>query len=272
MPEDLLMMPAPFRVWGEGNPRPMVALHCTLAHAGAWSGLAKLMPGVELTAFDQPGHGKAENWDGTEDLQGLTTRLAIGFAERVGGGEPVDLMGHSFGGTVCLRVALERPDLVRSLILVEPVLFAAARASGDPAFAPFLSGHTAFEDEVRAGRREAGARLFHAAWGGETGFDDLPAPQRDYILDRIHFIVAQGPALREDSGGLLRYMGLESLGVPVLLVEGGDSPPVIGAIMTELARRLPDATRHVVPGAGHMLPISHPQAVAAAIEAHLARS
>jgi pimeloyl-ACP methyl ester carboxylesterase len=271
MPEDMLMMPAPFRVWGAGSARPVVALHCTLAHAGAWSGLAKLLPGVELTAFDQPGHGKADDWDGNEDLQGLATRLAIEFAERVGGGAPVDLMGHSFGGTVCLRVALERPDLVRSLVLVEPVLFAAARAAGDPAFAPFLAGHTAFEDEVRAGRREAGARLFHAAWGGEAGFDDLPEAQRQYILDRIHFIVAQGPSLRDDSGALLRYMGLESLGLPVLLVEGGESPPVIGAIMDELGRRLPDTTRLVVPGAGHMVPITHPQAVAEAILAHLDR-
>ncbi len=272
MPEDMVVMPAPYRVWGEGNARPVVALHCTLAHAGAWSALAKHLPEVELTAFDQPGHGKAEPWDGQEDLQGLATRLAIGFAERAGGGAPVDLIGHSFGGTVCLRVALERPDLVRSLVLVEPVLFAAARAAGDPAFAAFAAGHDAFEDEVRSGRREAGARMFHSAWGGDTGFDDMPEAQREYLLDRIHFIVAQGPALRDDSGGLLRYMGLESLGMPVLLVEGGDSPPVIGAIMGELARRLPDAARLVVPGAGHMVPITHPQAVADAIRVHLERS
>lgn len=272
MPEDLMTMPAPYRVWGEGNARRMLALHCTLAHAGAWSALARALPGVELTAFDQPGHGRAADWDGREDVQGLTTRLAIDFAEQVGGGAPLDLMGHSFGGTVCLRLALERPDLVRSLVLVEPVLFAAARAAGAAAFAPFLAGHTAFEDAVRAGRREEGARMFHAVWGGATGFDDLAEAQRAYMLERIHFIVAQGPSLREDTGGLLRYMGLESLGVPVLLVEGGESPPVIDAIMTELARRLPDATRLVVPGAGHMVPITHPGPVAAAIQAHLARA
>lgn len=83
--------------------------------------------------------------------------------------------------------------------------------------------------------------------------------------------MAQGPALKDDSGGLLACLRLESVGVPVLLIEGADSPAVIGAIHTELARRLPQVTRLSVPGAGHMVPITHPQTVAAAIAAHLAR-
>ena len=64
-------------------------------------------------------------------------------------------------------------------------------------------------------------------------------------------------------------MALESLGVPVLLVDGDQSPPIIDAIQTELARRLPMVSRAVVPGAGHMLPLSHPQALARLVAAHL---
>lgn len=272
MPEDLQPVAAPFRVWEKGGARPVVALHCSLAHAGAWSGLVDHLSGVTVTALDQPGHGRAADWDGAVDLHGLTTRQSIAMLDTVGGGKPVDMLGHSFGATVALRIALERPDLVRSLVLIEPPLFAAARASGSPAFDPFRLDHLGVARAVADGRRKDAAAMFHGHWGNGATFADLPARQQQYMIDRIHFIAAQNGFLLDDSAGLLGYMGLESIGIPVLLVEGGASLPIVGAIQDELARRLPRVTRVVVPGAGHMVPITHPAEVAVQVLAHLARS
>ena len=260
----------PHRSWSLGGTRPVLALHCSLAHAGAWSGLAGFLTGVTLTATDQPGHGRAADWLPGTDLHGLATAQTIAMAERPGG--PVDLIGHSFGGTVALRLVLERPELVRSLTLIEPVLFAAARSAGDPAYAPFLTGHRAFAALVQGGRMAEAAALFHNHWGSGAALADLPERARRYMVDRIHLIVAQNPVLEEDAAGLLRAGAMESIAVPVLLVEGAKSPPVIAAIQTELARRLPQVTRLSVPGAGHMVPITHPEPVAGAIMDLLARS
>lgn len=259
---------APVRVWNRGGPRPVLALHCSLAHAGAWSGLAEHLSGVTITAFDEPGHGRAPDWDGKTEIHSLTTGIAVQLAEAIGQGQPIDLLGHSFGGTVALRIALERPDLVRSLVLVEPVLFAAARAAGHPAFPAFYDTHLAFIAKLQEGHREEAAAMFHAAWGTGEALPDLPEKPRRYIIDRIHHIAAQNPVLMHDAAGLLSYMRLESLGVPVLLVEGGASPPIIDAVMEELARRMPLAKRVVVPGAGHMVPITHADQVAPAVQAH----
>jgi pimeloyl-ACP methyl ester carboxylesterase len=274
MPEDMtpaadLVEIAPTRSWDRGGARPVLALHCSLAHAGAWSGLAERLHGITLTGFDQPGHGRAADWDGREDLHTLTTRIAIDLTESLGKGAPIDLMGHSFGGTVALRVALERPDLVRSLVLVEPVIFAAAHSVEHPAFKPFRARHLQVARALRDEGRAAAAALFHADWGTGEALADLPERQRNYIIDRIHFIAAQNAALLDDSAGLLAYLRLEALGVPVLLVEGAESPPIIDAVQEELARRLPQARRLIVPGAGHMVPITHPDIVARAVQAHL---
>ncbi len=272
MAEDLANLLPPFRAWNRGGARPVLALHCSLAHAGAWAALAGELDGLTLTAIDQIGHGRAPDWDGQTDLHGHATRAALAMATELGGGAPIDLMGHSFGATVCLRIALERPDLVRSLTLVEPVIFAAARASGDPAYAPFRTRHESLAAHLVAGRRREAAADFHGYWGSGEPFADLAPRMQAYILDRMHLIVAQNPVLLDDAAGLLRYLGLESIGVPVLLVEGANSPPIIDAVHRELARRLPQVTRLVVPQAGHMVPITHAGAIKSAVMALLAAS
>lgn len=273
MPEDMttLTLP-PFRTWHRGGARAVLALHCSLAHSGAWSALAAELDGITLTAIDQPGHGRAADWDGLSDLHAVSTASAVAMAEQLADSGPIDLIGHSFGGTVALRIALERPDLVRSLTLVEPVIFAAAKAAHDPAFAPFVTSHLDFAAKIAAGDAYGAAQDFHAKWGGAERLEAMPQKTRDYMVQRIHLIAAQNPFLLDDAAGLLRKGGLEAIAVPVLLIEGATSPPIIDAVHRALAARLPRADRLVVPGAGHMVAITHAAEIAPAIAAHLARA
>lgn len=259
----------PHRHWNRGGERPVLALHCSLAHAGAWSGLVEALHGVTVTAMDFEGHGRARDWDGKSDLHADATADAIVMAESIGQGQPVDLFGHSFGGTVALRVALERPDLVRSLMLVEPVLFAAAKAANHPEWPPFIEDHRAFGAAVMAGNRDAAAAQFHAMWGAGEAFSDLPQRMQDYIRDRIHLIVAPWNVILDDAPQLLAQGRLEAVKVPVLLAEGGGSPAIIDAINSALAGRLPQVCRLTIAGAGHMLPISHVADLAPAVQRHL---
>jgi lipase len=253
------------RHFGTGA-RQVLALHCSLAHGGAWAALAAHLPGTTLIAPDLPGHGTAPDWDGRADLHGLATRQTLVLLRETG---PLDVIGHSFGATVALRAALEDPDLIRSLTLIEPVLFCAARAAGWPGWAGYMADHAPFAAHLAAGRPEDAARQFQAIWGTGQAWEKPPPRQRAYIVDRIHLITAQNPTLLDDAAGLLAPWRLESLGIPTLLVEGAESPPIIAAIHDELARRLPQATREVIPGAGHMAPITHAAACAGPIAVHL---
>lgn len=262
----------PHRIWARGGDRPVLALHCSLAHSGAWSGLAEALHGVTITACDQMGHGRGPDWDGRADLHAEALQDAVAMAEEIGQGGKVDVFGHSFGGTVGLRLALERPDLVRSLMLVEPVLFAAARAAQAEEWGPFEASHREVVELVATGNSTEAARIFHGFWGTGEPLSALPERARSYITDRIHLIPAQNHVLLEDAPGLLRPGGLESIRVPVLLVEGNLSPPAIGAVNRALAARLPKSHRMTVPEAGHMLPITHPLQLAELVAAHLASS
>lgn len=111
------------RQFGHG-PRAALALHCTLAHSGAWRAVGQaLADRLTITALDLPGHGKSSDWTGQGDLHRHCTDVALSVIDT-----PVDLIGHSFGATIALRMAVERPDKVRTLTMIEPVFFAAAQA------------------------------------------------------------------------------------------------------------------------------------------------
>lgn len=248
------------RRFGYG-PRPALAIHCSLAHSGAWRGVGEaLADDLTLRAFDLPMHGKSGDWDGQRNIHDVATDMALSLLEA-----PMDLIGHSFGATVALRLAIEHPELVRSLTMIEPVYFAAAAQDDPSAMTEYNDQNAAFEAALAEGDKETAARLFNRVWGDGTKWDQIPGPTRAYMVDRIDFIPAASPFLGQDSAGLLKPGMFDRAAMPALLIEGGNSPKAAHAIGDSLMRRLPDARRVRVEGAGHMVPITHPTEVAGAV-------
>jgi lipase len=252
--------------------RPVFALHPSLAHGGAFAALAAQMPQVNITAPDMIGHGRAAPWDGHSDLHTACTRDAIAQAESLArsAGGPIDVIGHSFGATIALRMALERPELMHKMVLIEPVLFAAARADGAPEYRAYSAQHDLFAALLDSGDLDSAAAEFHSHWGDGRPFADLPAATRAYITHRLPLVAAQTGALVGDSGGIMGYLRLESCPIPTVLLRGTHSPPVTAAIARALIARLPNAREIIVQGAQHMLPLTHPADCARAIAPFLA--
>lgn len=247
--------------------RPALALHCMMGHAGTWAPVAQALGDqIALSGFDFPGHGGAAPFDPAAglDYTTLSTRMAGAMISR-----PVDLIGHSFGALVALRLALRAPEAVRTLTLIEPVLFAAAR--GAPGWADIRAEGDRLHALMEAGDQEEAARGFMALWGGMPGWDLMPAPVRAQFTAQVALVEATGPDVYEDRGGLLAEGGLEALDLPVMLIAGERSPPVVGDIHAALAARLPDVGRAEVPDAGHMLPVTHPEVLANLIRINLER-
>ncbi|MEL7211716.1 MAG: alpha/beta hydrolase [Pseudomonadota bacterium] len=232
-------------------------IHCSLAHQGAWAPLIAAT-GLHGVAFDLPGHGRSADWDGQTDYQAQTAEIALSFCE-----EPQHVVGHSFGATVALRLALDHPENVRSLTLIEPVFFAAAR--GTPAFEAHEAAFAPFVDAMERGNKAEAARLFTDIWGSGAPWDSLPDGQRRYITERIHLILAGAPAINDDNAGQLTPGRLEALEIPTLLIGADQSDQVTAAINAILQQRLPNAQSVQVKGTGHMGPISHPKLYAPAV-------
>lgn len=242
-------------------PRQALAIHCTLSHGGAWKGVAQFLAGhLTLRACDLPGHGKSDDWDRQTDLHELCVTALLPMPD-----EKVDLIGHSFGATIALRLAIEYPDQIRSLCLIEPVLFAAA-ALDDPEALAHYKAQTAevFDDSLHQDMTGV-ARRFNRVWGDGRNWKEIPSATREYITARMHLVRAQEAALFEDAASLLEPKRLGRVAMPVLLIEGDQSPPIVTSINKALAERLPNARRATVHGAGHMAPITHPREIGALI-------
>lgn len=255
---------------GQG-PRQLLAVHCSLAHSGEWRGLAgHLGAAATITAFDLPGHGRAPDHDPARDIGDQATEMGQAVLDGMAG--PVDLIGHSFGAVIALRLAIENPGRIRSLTLIEPTLYAAAIRADLPEMADFEARMRPLFAAFAAGDRARAARIFTGDWGTGAAWGDLPEAQRAYITARIGLIAAAEPVLRHDSGRVLDRLG--QIRCPVLLLGGAATPAILGRVLALIGAGLTgtQATAVTVPGAGHMLPVTHAAKVAAAIGAFLSRA
>ncbi len=105
-----------------GPGEPALCLHGLEGSSRNWTDLMELLrPRLACEAVDLPGFGNSPpRPDGKYSIAALaqTVTTLIG---RLGRG-PVHLVGNSLGGSVCVRIAARRPDLVRTLTLVSPAL------------------------------------------------------------------------------------------------------------------------------------------------------
>ncbi|WP_235857733.1 alpha/beta fold hydrolase [Marimonas lutisalis] len=252
--------------FGQGS-RKALMIHCSLAHSGAWKGVAGLM-GERLTmrAYDLPGHGRSGDWTPARDMQELSVAMAV---DVIGADGPMDIIGHSFGATVGLRLAIERPDLVRSLVMIESVFVAAALAD-DPALAETHHDMNAgYIEALERGDRMAAAKSFMTEWGDGRPWEALPDEHKAFLASKIHLIQANQATVLEDRPGILRDKRIEALDVPALLIRGAESSAFVEPIHAAIVRRLKGSRDIALEGAGHMVPITHPTETAALISEFL---
>ena len=243
------------RDFGRGT-RKAVALHCSLAHSGAWKQLATcLSDDLTITAVDLLGHGQSPDRGGIGDPTDKVIDSVLPFLD-----DPVDLIGHSYGGVVALRLAIEYPQKVRSLLLFEPVLMAIAHQDRSSE----VDRNNDLMDEVAAeiakGDPETAARVFMRVWGDGRRWADLPVDLRKSSTRRIGFVDDCRPTVDQDRGNIVARLG--QIQVPAVIMDGAASPPIMKVIQDGIARRMPNARRVTFDGVSHMGPITHPALIA----------
>jgi len=220
----------------------------------------------QVLAIDHRGHGRSEKLGATDrySIDRLTADL-IAFVDAEVGGQ-VDLLGHSMGGSIALRFALARPDLVRSLILMDTSGW--SFVPSDPAVAELMQAFfTTFDPSnglpdtsALAGPEEA---LINAATPAEwqTVKEEMAA-----AFDPCAF-KALGAELLTGESQWIRDR-LREIACPVSVIVGEHDHPFVDQA-EDLAHEANGARLTVVPGAYHSPQLTNSASWVAAVEAHL---
>jgi len=244
----------------QGGPGPGAGERVVLVHGftqtlAAWRPVAERLRGRRaVVRVDLPGHGGSG-------------RVRVGFEEAAGlvgeCGGPGAYAGYSLGGRLCLRLALDRPDLVRALVLV-----GASPGIADPA----ARAERRAADEALADRIERdGLQAFLDGWLAGPLFATLPpelAGRADRLANSAEGLAA---ALRRLGTGAQEPLWdrLAGLRPPTLLVAGALDAK-FAAVAGQMAAAIGPAARvALVPGAGHAAHLERPSEVAALVEKFL---
>jgi pimeloyl-ACP methyl ester carboxylesterase len=252
-----------------GDGVPVVMSHCSAACKNEWKPLRETLgERFRTVALDQWGCGESNSWPGHVAFT-LAAEAAplLEVIDAIDG--PVHLVGHSYGGSVALRVACERPNVLRSLTLIEPTAFHLLRMGDLPEkerFYEIAAVSAAVNDAVLSGDHRGGTARFVNYWNGPEAWDRSSERTRAELSERLPKVALDFRALFREETELAAY---RKIGVPTLLLRGGISPAPTRRIVEMLATVLPRSRIEVIPGAGHMSPFTHAAAVNAVIKGHL---
>ncbi|MDE2462575.1 MAG: alpha/beta hydrolase [Alphaproteobacteria bacterium] len=250
-------------------PRQAPGLH--FAHANGFNAqtyitlLTPLADSFNIVASDLRGHGQthlpappgfATGWRlFAKDLMDALGQLFT---------KPAILTGHSMGAVASLMVATQRPDLVRALVLIEPVFVS-----------PSVAARPGPDIADRAAKRRAifpSVEAMEEAYRGRGAFKDWPdTVLRNYILggtrptdDGQVELTCEPRIEAEDfrSTPLAAYELASRVTCPVTLIRGDGPGSTCGANeAAEFVARKPDTRLITVPGASHFLPMEFPDIV-----------
>ena len=198
--------------------------------------------------------------DHAADAAALLDHLGVGRAH---------IAGHSSGAAVALQLALERPEIVHTLALLELSLLSVPSAAGflekaKPAFVAYA-----------AGQHETALTTFMTAASGleweacRAALDErVPGAISQGTKDADTFFGIELPALGAWTFGAEQAARISR---PVLSVLGSDTEPLWIEVADRLRAWFTQVEDHTIVGVGHLLHMQRPEPVAKAMAAFFSR-
>ena len=236
----------------------VIAVHSSASTGGQWLGLVEdLSPSFDVFTPDLPGYGRMQgvSYFGPPTLDGDAIGIA-GIVQRAS--TPVHLVAHSYGAAVALKFALEGPERIASLTLIEPALFHLLR-NGGPEDLALYSEIGTISDTVRLSRQngtpELGMSRFVDYWNGPETWQAMKPLMQSVLSAQSRQVSRNFAASFAATWSASMFQRIQC---PTMIISAQNSREPAKRVAEIVSRSISHARLISIPDAGHMVPVTHP--------------
>lgn len=226
----------------DGTGPALVFAHCLGLDHHVWDGVVDRLPGHRSIRYDLRGHGQSDALDGPysmgtfiADAEAVCDTLKL---------TNVVFIGVSVGGMIAQGLAVKRLDLVRGLGLV-----ATAAKFGQP---------EPWHDRAKAARENGMAALAPDILERWNAGDHTPDIEKTLLATSAEGYAGTCEAI----AGSDFYTPTSGLRLPTIGLGGTQDASTPPDLVRETTDLIPGSTFHLIRGAGHLAPLTHPDEVA----------
>ena len=246
-----------------GRGVPVVLLHGSGDGAFVWRPvLERLVPDRRVCAVDFGSTVRLAACRETGRFEDDRDALRSLLAEL---GEPVHLVGHSYGALLGIRHAVEEPGGIRSLALIEPIAFGLLRDESGKhrSESGIASALESFFEIWSGGDRARAIGVIVDYWNGDGVWRLMGVERQERLLAGAERIREEVACAYEDRTTAVE---VRELAMPTLIAYGANTTCAARDVCELLTGTIPGARGSRVEGAGHSSMRSHPGPVARALE------
>ena len=242
----------------QGQGRPLVILHGLFGTLDNWQSLARRWAteaGLRVISVDLRNHGRS--FHSAEHTYALMAQDVLALFDHLQLGPDTTLMGHSMGGKVAMRLALDHPERLARLIIVD----IAPRFSNMEHQDDIVAGLQAVDFTTCANRQEADAAL--AKYVPNVGtrqflLKNLYRKEDNTFAWRINLevLAAQLAAIGEETSSTKPFLK------PTLFIRGGKSDYITAEDKLHgIPALFPNSQVATVVDAGHWVHAEKPEEI-----------